>query len=78
MNDKGFKDSTLIAEDRCLSGEPPIGVTGRSILVKKEDMKHLFKPPAVAAKLARMNRITIPRDTFQAMLDELEKRAGLG
>jgi hypothetical protein len=70
--------STLIAEDRCLSGEPPIGRTGRMILVKNEDMKQLFTPDGVADVLIRQRRITIPSDTFQAMLDELEKRAGFG
>jgi hypothetical protein len=70
--------STLIAEDQCLSGEQPTGMTGRKILVKNEDMKQLFTPEGIAEALIRQRRITIPSDTFQAMLDELEKRAGFG
>ena len=72
------EDSTLIAEDQCLSGEPPMGMTGRKILVQNADMKTIFTPESIAEALIRQKRITIPRDTFQAMLDELDKRAGLG
>lgn len=70
--------ATLIAEDQCLSGEPPMGMTGRKILVKNSDMKQLFTPEGIAEALIRQKRITIPSDTFQAMLDELDKRAGSG
>jgi hypothetical protein len=70
--------STLIAEDRCLSGNPPIGMTGRRILINNADMKQLFTPGGIAEALIRQRRITIPSDTFQAMLDELDKRAGFG
>lgn len=69
------EDSTLVAEDRCRSGDPPIGMTGRKILIPNEYMKTIFTPLAVAEKLIRQRRITIPHDTFQAMLDELDKRA---
>ena len=69
--------STLILEDRCLGGEPPMGVTGRRILVRNADMKGLFTPESVAEELMRKKLVTIPRDAFQAMLDELARREGL-
>ena len=66
--------ATCILEDRCLSGEPPIGMTGRSITVRNADMKKLFTPESVAEKLMHQKLVTIPSDTFQVVLDELARR----
>jgi len=54
-----------------------MGVTGRRILVRNADMKGLFTPESVAEELMRKKLVTIPRDAFQAMLDELARREGL-
>jgi len=69
-----MKSEIKIYESDCLSGEPRGPLTGRMIEMPEEAVRSLFTPESVADDIIERGTQSIPRNVYQILLDEIEKR----
>jgi len=63
-----------IFESDCVSGEPVGPRTGRAVVMDPETVRAFFTPEEVATQIIAARASTIPRNVYEVLMAEMERR----